>query len=125
MARLGRQWRPKRRYEHLRLLATVTRMEYECLGGPALKMQEGRDPSTDPMDGGEPDEEALAEWARPWGWSCIFELRSKLNRYGPDLDRSRRRLPAAAREDAERRADERFVEIVERVASTLEAEGLA
>jgi hypothetical protein len=96
-------------------------MEYECLGGPALKWQEGRDSSTD----SELEEETLAEWARPWGWSCIFELRSKLNRYGPDLDRSRKRLSAAAREAAERRADERFVEIVEQVASTLEAEGLA
>jgi hypothetical protein len=55
----------------------------------------------------------------------MFELRSKLDRYAPELERTRRRLSAAARKKAERRADERFVEIVERVASTLEAEGLA
>ena len=55
----------------------------------------------------------------------MFELRSNLDRYGPDLERSRKRLSAAAREEAERGADERFVEIVERVAAVLEAEGLS
>jgi len=123
MARLGRQRRAKSRYEHLRLLATVTRMEYECLGGPELKQPVGGDPSWERTD--DPAQEELAEWARPWGWSCMFELRSNLDRYGPDLQRSRKRLSAAAREEAERGADERFVEIVERVAAVLEAEGLS
>ena len=105
------------------LLATVTRMEYECLGGPELKQPVGGDPSWERTD--DPAQEELAEWARPWGWSCMFELRSNLDRYGPDLERSRKRLSAAAREEAERGADERFVEIVERVAAVLEAEGLS
>ena len=113
-----------RRYESLRLLTMITRFERECLRVANAPESRGSNGGDDP-DPGPQEQEALAEWARPWGWACLLELDSSLSDDNETLRRLRRRLSRSALSEAEARAEERFRAIVSELAGRLEANPLA
>jgi len=69
--------------------------------------------------GAEALEHGVAEWARPWGPSCLLELQADLNAFDRKLKSARRWLSAPAQRRAEARAGERFAAITAPIGSDL------
>jgi DNA uptake protein ComE-like DNA-binding protein len=108
-AGLQRQFHPLRRYEDLCLVKMVTRLERDSLrhagraaGGAGRASRRGV-PAL---------EHGVADWARPWGPSCMVQLESDLNGFDDKLRNTRRWLPAGSQSAAEARAAERFAKIL-------------
>jgi helix-hairpin-helix protein len=118
-AGIRRQFRPRRRYQDLCLVKMVTRLQADYLTQPS-QVDSGAD---QPSRGGlrRIDYGGVADWARPWGPSCLVQLQSDLNEFDVKLRNARRWLPSGARTEAEARAGERFQEIMGRLAGGLKA----
>jgi helix-hairpin-helix protein len=115
-ARIGRQLRVSRRYEDLCLVKMVTRLQRDYLSQPTQAGAGG----DQPFGGGRgPLEYGVADWARPWGPSCLVQLQSDLNDFDDKLKHARRWLHAGTQREAEARAGERFVEIMAKMAGRL------
>jgi DNA uptake protein ComE-like DNA-binding protein len=115
-AGLQRQFHPLRRYEDLCLVKMVTRLERDSLshgeraaGGAAGAYRRGARAL----------EHGVADWARPWGPSCMVQLESDLNGFDDKLRHTRRWLPAGSQSAAEARAAERFAKILTRMEASL------
>jgi helix-hairpin-helix protein len=112
-AQLGRRLRVRRRYEDLRLVKMVTRLQRDFLGQPT--------PGAKPPVGGTNVEYGIADWARPWGPTFLLQFQTDLNSFDLKLRSARRWLSAAAQRKADARAAERFASITAGMASQLEA----
>jgi DNA uptake protein ComE-like DNA-binding protein len=113
------QSRPRRRYEDLCVLKMVTLVQCDYLSQPTqvgsgADQSSRRDPR--PLEYG-----GVADWARPWGPSCLVQLQSELNEFDAKLRSARRWLPAGAQTKAEVRAGKRFQEIMAKLAGGLKA----
>jgi hypothetical protein len=112
-ARLRRPFRIRRRYEDLRLVKMVTRLQRDFLSQPS--------PGGKPAAGGTGVEYGIADWARPWGPTFLLQFQTDLNSFDLRLRSSRRWLSAATQRTAESRAAERFTSIMAGMAIQLEA----
>ena len=115
-ARVPRMVRARTRYEGLCLVKMVTRLQRDYLSQSAM----GGDRTGSGGAGSEAPEHGVAEWARPWGPSCLLELQADLNAFDRKLKSARRWLSAATQRRAEARAGERFAAITARIGSDLE-----
>jgi DNA uptake protein ComE-like DNA-binding protein len=111
-ARAPAHVRPKARYECLCLLKMVTRLQRDYLSQPTRGGDRGPG-SVEPLEFG------IADWARPWGPSCLLQLQADLNVFDHKLKSSRRWLSAATQREVEARAGERFAVIVARLGNDL------
>jgi DNA uptake protein ComE-like DNA-binding protein len=114
-AQVPRQVRARRRYEHLCLVKMVTRLQRDYLSQPT-SAGDGTPPEG---YGVERVEYSVADWARPWGPSCLQQLQADLNVFDRKLKSSRRWLSATTQRDAEAKAGERFLAIIARMGGTL------
>jgi Helix-hairpin-helix motif len=114
-ARVPRMVRARTRYEGLCLVKMVTRLQRDYLSQSAT----GGDRTGSGGAGSEAPEHGVAEWARPWGPSCLLELQADLNAFDRKLKSARRWLSAATQRRAEARAGERFAAITARIGSDL------
>jgi Helix-hairpin-helix motif len=107
-AQAPRHVRARRRYEDLCLVKMLTRLQREYLSQPTVSGH-----GTPPEGNGiEPLENSIADWARPWGASCLLQLQADLNVFDRQLTSSRRWLSRASQRGAEARAGERFVTVM-------------
>jgi hypothetical protein len=112
-ARLRRQLRVRRRYEDLRLVKMVTRLQRDFLSQPI--------PGAKPPAGGTGIEYGIADWARPWGPTFLLQFQTDLNSFDESLRSARKWLSAGTQRKAEARAVERFASITAGMAKQLEA----
>ena len=93
----------------------VTRLQRDYLSQPTL--------SGDGTGLGDSAAEALefgvADWARPWGPSCLLQLQADMNVFDHKLESSRRWLSRSTQRHAEAKAGERFAAIMARMAGDL------
>jgi hypothetical protein len=111
-AGLGRQLRVRRRYEDLRLVKMVTRLQRDFLSQPI--------PGAKPSAGGMDVEYGIADWARPWGPTFLLQFQTDLNSFDLRLRSARRWLFAGTQRTAEARAAKRFASITAGMAIQLE-----
>ena len=114
-AQVPRQVRARRRYAHLCLVKMVTRLQRDYLS----QTTSVGDRTPPEGYGVERLECGVADWARPWGPSCLQQLQADLNVFDRKLKSSRRWLSATTQRDAEAKAGERFVAIMARMGGTL------
>jgi DNA uptake protein ComE-like DNA-binding protein len=114
-AQVPRQMRARRRYEDLCLVKMMTRLQRDYLSQPTS----ARDRTPREGNGVEPPEYGVADWARPWGPSCLLQLQADLNVFDRKLKSARRWLSATTQRDAEAKAGERFVAIMARMGGAL------
>jgi hypothetical protein len=112
-ARLRRQLRVRRRYEDLRLVKMVTRLQRDFLSQPT--------PGPKPPAGGTGVEYGIADWARPWGPTFLLQFQTDLNSFDERLRSARKWLTAGTQRKAEARAAERFASITGGMARQLKA----
>ena len=114
-ARVPRLARARTRYEARCLVKMVTRLQRDYLSQPTL--------SGDGTGLGDSAAEALefgvADWARPWGPSCLLQLQADMNVFDHKLKSSRRWLSRSTQRQAEAKAGERFAAIMARMAGDL------
>jgi DNA uptake protein ComE-like DNA-binding protein len=116
-ARAPRQLRARRRYEDLCLVKMVTRVQRDYLSQPTT----GGEPTGIDGNGLEALEDGVADWAQPWGPTCLLQLQADLHVFDGKLKSARRWLSARRRRQAEASAGERFVEIMARMGASLKA----
>jgi DNA uptake protein ComE-like DNA-binding protein len=110
-AQFSRHARARRRYEDLCLVKMLTRLQRDSLSQPTSAGY-----GTPPDGNGiEPLEHSVADWASPWGASCLLQLQADLNLFDRNLKSSRRWLSATSQRGAEARAGERFVAVMARM----------
>ncbi len=120
-ARVPRMVRARTRYEGLCLVKMVTRLQRDYLSPSTT----GGDRTGLGGAGAEALEHGVAEWARPWGPSCLLELQADLNAFDRKLKSARRWLSAPAQRRAEARAGERFAAITTQIGGDLKGAELA
>ena len=89
-ARAPRQVRARRRYEDLCLVKMVTRLLRDYLSQPTT----GGEPTGSDGNGLEALEDGVADWAQPWGPSCLLQLQADLQVFDGKLKSARRWLSA-------------------------------
>lgn len=107
--------RARARYEARCLVKMVTRLQRDYLSQPTLS----GDRNGPGGSAAEALEFGVADWARPWGPSCLLQLQADLNVFDHKLKSSRRWLSRSSQRDAEAKAGERFAAIMARMASDL------
>jgi hypothetical protein len=114
-ARAPHRMRPRTRYEDLCLVKMMTRLQRDYLSQPTM----GGKPTG--VDAGEAEaaEHRVADWARPWGPSCLLQLQADLHLFDREIKSARRWLSAGSQRRAEAGAGERFAEIMARVGSDM------
>ena len=105
--------RVRKRYENLRLVKMVTRLQRDYLRQPA--------PGATPSRGGTDVEDGVADWARPWGATFLLQFQADLSGFDLKLKSSGRWLSATTQRWAETRAAKRFASITAGMASELKA----
>jgi Helix-hairpin-helix motif len=114
-AQVPRLARARTRYEARCLVKMVTRLQRDYLSQPTL--------SGDGTGLGDSAAEALeygvADWARPWGPSCLLQLQADMNVWDHKLESSRRWLSTSTRREAEAKAGKRFAAIMAGMAGDL------
>jgi DNA uptake protein ComE-like DNA-binding protein len=117
-AGIRRQLRPSRRFEDLCLVKMVTRLESDYLREPT-HVGSGADQSWGAV--ARALDHGVADWARPWGPTCLMQLESDLTDFDDKLRNARRWLSAGTQTAANARAGERFVEMMAKMAGWLKA----
>ncbi|OLE35381.1 MAG: hypothetical protein AUG48_10845 [Actinobacteria bacterium 13_1_20CM_3_68_9] len=95
----------------------VTRVQRDYLSQPTT----GGEPTGIDGNGLEALEDGVADWAQPWGPTCLLQLQADLHVFDGKLKSARRWLSARRRRQAEASAGERFVEIMARMGASLKA----
>jgi Helix-hairpin-helix motif len=114
-ARVPRLARARTRYEARCLVRMVTRLQRDYLSQPTLSGDRtGLEGSA-----AEALEYGVADWARPWGPSCLLQLQGDMNVFDRQLKSSRRWLSTSTQRKAEAKAGERFAAIMARMAGDL------